>query len=412
MSEPERQPRVAFVTGDFLSPSVTFILSQVTGLIDRGFDVEVFCGPPTQTNVVHEDIIRYDLLEKTHCWPRRAGTALAHALKALPSLRRSGQSITPILRALTRPRGSLSVAALDAGRAATFLAEGSFDVIVAHFGNHGISAESLREIGVTSAHLAVFFHGADLTRYLYQAGRDVYDHLFERGDLMVPISERWRGRLIELGCPEDKIRVHRMGVDCSKIKYSERRPDGKVRILSATRLTEKKGLTYALQAMAKLKAQGRTFQYDIVGHGPLHAELKNQVRSLGVEREVTLHGWKTQADLFRLQESAHVALMPSVTAKDGDEEGIPVALMEASASGLAVVSTRHSGIPELVRDGESGYLVPEREAGALADALARLLDAPERILEFGSTGRRIVEEGFEINKLNDELADIIRELAA
>ena len=391
---------------------MTFIVNQVVGLIDRGFDVEVFCGPPTQTAVLHEEVLRYSLQDKAHVWPRRPRAALKHVLRQLPKIRRAGASLSPLLKAFVRSPTSPGAAAVTAGRAATVLAEPPYDAVVAHFGQHGNHMQILKDLGVSRAPLAVFFHGADMTRDLYRYGRSTYNHLFEHGDLMLPISDRWRKRLIELGCPEDKICVHRMGVDTSKIEFRKRVPEGVVRLISATRLTEKKGLRYALAAVAQLKSEDLPFHYDIVGDGPLWQELNSQVEQLGLEDSVTLHGWKTQAELFDIQRRAHICLMPSVTAKNGDEEGVPVALMEACAGGLAVISTRHSGIPELVTDGVSGYLVPERDTTALRQALQKLLREPSQIGEFGAAGRSRVEEEFEINALNDELAKRVDALAS
>ncbi len=117
-----------------------------------------------------------------------------------------------------------------------------------------------------------------------------------------------------------------------------------------------------------------------------------------------------QDEVAELLRDSHILLAPSVTAADGDQEGIPVALMEAMSLGMPVVSTYHSGIPELIQDGVSGFLVPEREVDALADRLQYLLEHPQRWPELGRAGRRAVEEHFNIDKLNDRLADIYQQL--
>ena len=97
----------------------------------------------------------------------------------------------------------------------------SYDIIHCHFGFHGNRAMLLREIGALNGKLVTTFHAADLTVMLNESGRDLYDHLFAKGDLFLPISHRWRERLIELGCEESKIQVHRMGIDCKRFTFRD-----------------------------------------------------------------------------------------------------------------------------------------------------------------------------------------------
>jgi len=252
------------------------------------------------------------------------------------------------------------------------------------------------------------FHGYDMTRHVRRFGVGVYHRLFDRGDLFLPISDHWRRRLIELGCPPDRIQVHHMGVDCSRFEPRlERVSDGKtVRLITIARLVEKKGVAYAIRAMRRLVDRGMNVEYDVVGGGPLSADLRALVDSLDLGQSVRMLGWQAEDEVRDLLKRADALVAPSVTAADGDQEGIPMVLMEAAAMGMPVVSTHHSGIGELVEDGVSGYLLPERDVAALADRLGELIGQPNRRLQFGQAGRRIVEEQFNIERLNDELAEI------
>ena len=114
--------------------------------------------------------------------------------------------------------------------------------------------------------------------------------------------------------------------------------------------------------------------------------------------------------MIKILESVHILLAPSVTSRDGDQEGIPVSLMEAMAMGLPIVSTQHSGIPELIENGVSGFLVPERDAGALYKKLKYLVDRPEMWSALGAQGIKCVEENYDINRLNDRLVHIFKNL--
>ncbi|WP_444677370.1 glycosyltransferase [Halomonas sp. E19] len=145
-----------------------------------------------------------------------------------------------------------------------------------------------------------------------------------------------------------------------------------------------------MQAVADVASQrpDLNFTYELIGDGPLWEQVAEQVRVLGMESRINLHGALPHDEVQRLLKDADIFLLPSVTASNGDQEGIPVALMEAMASGMPVLSTSHSGIPELVEEGVSGYLVPERDSQGLAAKLLDLLQHPKIRLAFGREGRK------------------------
>ncbi len=181
--------------------------------------------------------------------------------------------------------------------------------------------------------------------------------------------------------------------------------------MTIARLVEKKGVAYAIEAVARLVSSGKRITYDVIGgDGGLRRDLERLIEDLGVWAYVRLLGWKNHDEVLRLLQNAHILVAPSVTATNGDQEGIPNVIKEAMALGLPVISTLHSGIPELVEDGKSGFLVPERDVDSLADRLAYLIDHPERWPEMGQLGRKYVEEHYDINTLNDSLVEIYQRL--
>jgi colanic acid/amylovoran biosynthesis glycosyltransferase len=199
-----------------------------------------------------------------------------------------------------------------------------------------------------------------------------------------------------------------MGVDCKRLLFTPRQLDetNGVRLVSVGRLVEKKGFEYAIRAVANLLEFYPDIEYTIVGDGPLKERLQELVQKLHVSDVIHFVGQRKQEEVIDILARSHVLLAPSVTAEDGDQEGIPVTLMEAMAVGLPVLSTLHSGIPELVQDGVSGFLVPERDMDALSNRLAYLIEHPEIWPEIGLQGREFIEEHHNINKLNDRLVEI------
>jgi colanic acid/amylovoran biosynthesis glycosyltransferase len=401
--------RVAFFVGRFPALSETFVLNQVTGLIDRGCEVDIYPlhGPGESRH--HPDVARYRLLERVH--PQR--TFGARLLRAPGQILR-GLPRAPVacLRALDVFRLGRDAAYLRIfHQVAPLLERRPYDAAVCHFGSVAVSALRLKELGALTGKFVSVFHGHDLSQYLRIHGEGAYDRLFAGGDLFLPVSERWKRRLLELGCPAGRLAVHRMGIDPDRFSFRHRLPpeDGPVRLLSVGRLVEKKGFEFGIRAVAELlrREPARKLEYTILGYGPLRESLEATIHALGVQDVVRLGGSVTQDEVLAAMRAAHVLLAPSAMGCTGDEEGVPVVLMEAMATGLPVVSTSHSGIPELVQDGVSGRLVPERDVEAMVDALQSLLDQPESWSRLGHAGRRRVEADFNIHKLNDRLVELL-----
>jgi colanic acid/amylovoran biosynthesis glycosyltransferase len=286
-------------------------------------------------------------------------------------------------------------------------------VIHCHYGPIGLLGVALRELGLIQGQLVTSFYGYDVTRHPDHRGSRVYDRLFQQAELILALSSDMRERLIQLGCSENKCRVHHLGVDVSRFTYRTptigNRP---LKLISVARLVEKKGLANAISALAAVRDSGIPFEYQIVGGGPLAETLQAQVSALDLTQHVQLLGWRVQEEIAELLESADVFVAPSVRATDGDEEGTPTAIIEAMAMGLPVLSTVHSGIPEVVRDGQTGYLVPEHDVAALVDdRIQKLHDDRSLLLSMGRAGREVIESEFDVAKLNDELIQHYGEIA-
>jgi colanic acid/amylovoran biosynthesis glycosyltransferase len=266
----------------------------------------------------------------------------------------------------------------------------------------------LKSAGILRGPLFTTFYGYDVTRYVRQNGPRVYRALFAYADRILCLGRKMRDELIELQCDERKLEVHHLGVDLSRFGFSPRKPknNGAVEIVTPARLVEKKGLEYAIRAVAKLVAKYPLVQYRIAGDGPLRNHLQHVIDSLKLNSRIHLLGWQTQEQVVELLRNADILLAPSVTAADGDQEGTPTVLIEALAQGLPVITTEHSGIPEIVRDGESGFLVPERDIEALFERTSHLIDHPDLWEVLGRAGRLHVEKHFDINVLNDRLIDL------
>ena len=192
-----------------------------------------------------------------------------------------------------------------------------------------------------------------------------------------------------------KIRVIHVGIEPEQYA-SVPPPQGIPKLLCVAAHKPYKGLPYLIEACRILRDEGVLFHCDIVGHGPMRDELAAMIRERGLEEDVVLAGPRPQEEVARMMSEAALFVLPSIVAPDGQMEGIPVALMEALASGRAVVSTTLSGIPELVENGESGLLVAPADATAFADAIRTLLAERERARAMGMHGREKVRAEFDL----------------
>lgn len=169
-------------------------------------------------------------------------------------------------------------------------------------------------------------------------------------------------------------------------------------ILSVGQLKERKGLSFLIEACRSLQDRGIQFECRIIGEGPLRPALEAQIRQLGLDEMVKLYGALPHEAVIEQYKQATIFALPAIQGTDGDRDGIPNVILEALAMELPVISTRHSGVPEVVEDGVNGLLVPPEDAQALAGALEQLIRSPDTRQQFGRVGRQIVAERFDPEK--------------
>jgi glycosyltransferase involved in cell wall biosynthesis len=207
--------------------------------------------------------------------------------------------------------------------------------------------------------------------------------------------------------PESAAKIHRVynGVDLSRFAITDF-GSAPAAIISIGRLIEKKGFSDLISACALLRSGGRKFQCIIIGEGPLEESLRAQIAAEDLKQCVTLTGPQTQAEIAKRLTHATVFALPCTHEAGGGMDNLPTVIMEAMAAGLPVISTSLAGIPEMVEDGANGKLIPERDPAALAAALEKLLDDPERARRLGERGRQIAREKFSIETSARQLLEL------
>jgi len=287
------------------------------------------------------------------------------------------------------------------------------ELLHVYFGHTGMHLLPLLESSTRSFPVIVSFHGADAGVDMDKPGHlKAMRAVFHGADRILVRSESLARELRKLGCPGEKIRLSRTGIPLEQWPLVGREPaaDGEWRLVQACRLVEKKGLDMSLKMMAELRGRFPRLRLAILGEGPLRAELERLAGELGIGEAVEFAGFVDGERLRQEFARAHVFLQPSRTAADGNQEGVPNAMLEAMATGLPVAATRHGGIPEAVGDGISGVLVEENDWQSLAGRLGELLEDGQKWKQTGAAARAAVESGFSQQRQIAALEEIYFEI--
>ena len=360
--------RIAVVVKRFPVVSQTFVSDHVAGLQARGHEVTVFSS-----------IQGFG-----------AGGKLRRLLRVLGLLR----APLKVLRALRlgSPLGlrwSLLLASSDLAM------KDRFDICHAHFAGDGDSMAWLRAAGMLDCPLVVSVHGYDIMERRH-GEHPRYRFLFQHASAVIATTKFMAEATERLGCPRSRLQIMPSGIDIDRFEPRVRtwQPGAPLHLLSVGRLVEVKGIEYAIRAVALLRDTGMDVHYSVVGDGPLRDELEALVRQLGLTTDVTFHGAQPRENLLGYFARHHLFLFPSCTSSGGAQEAQGLVVVEAQASALPVVASRSGGIPEVMQDGRTGILIPEKNPDALAAAVRQLADRCEDWPAMGRAGRAWAEQNF------------------
>ena len=405
--------KIAFIVYEFPILSETFVLNQIAGLMERGCEVDIYAERCGNSDKVHFLVNKYNLLEHTYYFSELSENLLIRLIKGLGLIfnyalicpRQLWRSLYPFpLTDLTLSLWLLHTVIPKLNK--------NYDIIHCQFGTQSYRGLAFRQVNSPTAKLITTFRGHDISSFVQQKGQNVYHQLFRNGDFFLTNCDFFRHKAIAIGCPPDKIKVHRSGLDCDRFTYQPRSlpEEGSIQIVTTGRLVEKKGIEYVIRAVAKLVPTYPLLRYKIIGEGHLRSHFTQLIQEFELTENVELIGWCNEAEIVKILKQTHLFVAPSITATDGNQDAPINVLKEAMAIGLPVVSTYHGGIPELVEDGKSGFLVPEKDVAALAERLNYLIENPELWTAMGQAGREFVLKNYNLERLNNELIDIYRSL--
>ncbi len=291
----------------------------------------------------------------------------------------------------------ITIAPSESRRLLAEIQRSGASVLHVYFGHIGVHL--LPMLAACPIPVIVSFHGADA-----QVDMDRPKHadgtrrMISLAKLLLVRSESIAARLRELGCPAEKIRIHRTGIPLEQIAYRQRTTptDGAWKCLQACRLIEKKGLETTLRAFAEFHRAFPKATLTLAGEGPQLERVHTLAAELGISSQIQTPGFLSQEALGALMAESHLFLHPSELGKDGDQEGVPNSMLEAMAAGIPPLATLHGGIPEAVENGASGILVAERDFGSLAREMIALAGDAARYTAMSEAARERVAEQFDI----------------
>ncbi|MFL6240309.1 MAG: glycosyltransferase [Actinomycetes bacterium] len=383
---------MVYVLGAFPKVSETFISGEIAELRRRGVDVTVFSlrHPLEPGPAQPEDAAILDCT--TYLPVGRRGTLCMAAevmrLFAEHPGRATGTAWWALRRAMTAmSRGDLLRFA-QAAYISRRLPE-SAEHLHAHFAHGPATCAAMvsRLCGVPYSFTA---HARDIFEYADK--RSVRDKV-ATARVVIAISEHGGRRVVELAGDRhaDRVQIVPNGIDLTRFARRATEPTGPPRVLCVGRLVEKKGQDTLLRAIGMLADEGRMVQCELIGAGPLRAELERTVHWLGIGAHVSFRGSLDAIGVRAAYDAATVFALPCQTDSHGDQDGLPVSLVEAMAVGVPVISTGIAGIPELITDGVSGLLVEPHDARGLADAIARVIDEPALRRSLTHAARQVAE---------------------
>jgi glycosyltransferase involved in cell wall biosynthesis len=389
--------RLGYVVKRFPRYSETFVVTEILAHESAGWEVEIFSlRPPVDTHF-------QDSLSRLRAPVRYLPSEGLKAVDLWAALQRAIAVLPEATRALEEATGEDALTVHQALVLAREVRERRIDHLQAHFAT---SATAVARIAACAAEVPYSFtaHAKDIFHETVRP--DDLRKKLEQAAAVVTVSEFNVAHLrTTFGAAASRVRRIYNGLDLERFPYTEPRSRA-ARVVSVGRLVEKKGFDVLLDAAALLAARGAQFSVEIIGGGELEETLRRRVDELGLRDRVRLPGPRPQAEIAAAVAQAAAFAAPCVVGRDGNRDGLPTTLLEAMALGTPCVSTDVTGIPELVRDGETGLLVPQNDPAALAEALARLLDDAELRVALAARARRRIEVDFDARRNSERLRQL------
>lgn len=402
------KPKFAYMMSRFPKISETFVLYEILAIMEMGLQVEVYPLLKEHQKVVHSGVKKVQPFVHYHGY-FSGGILWSNVYFLLTApFKYISLLIYLITGSIKSPQHFSKTIILfpKIVRIAHKMRKQGIDHIHAHFATFPAAAAMIikRLTGIPYSFTA---HGSDI---------HVYKHRFRMRDKVInsdfvrSISNYNKNIIINASGSdvEDKIKVIHCGIDPEVFSSTpEKKIDQPLNFITIASYEEVKGHKYLIEACKKLADDKIDFHLHLIGDGPLRNTVAEQIKSLGLSEKITIHGSMPREEVAKKLQTSDIKILPSILTKRGDREGIPVAIMEAMAMGLPVISSKLSGIPELVGHDTTGILVTPQDSIGIYQALKKLSTDPDLRVEMGKAGQKKVFKEFDLNDNSAQLLDLL-----
>lgn len=399
--------KIIFVVPTFPATTETFIVNQITDLIDRGHQIKIVAFSENKNAVVHQRILDYDLLNKT-------------VYKTDPKISKIGRYVT-FLKFVISHRHEINFSKLISifsykknGKKAFnlrnytkykwLLDQGHFDIVHAHFGQKGTYMAEMRAFGfLKNTKLIVSFHGYDLIPSLLTEYKVKYDQLFREVDLVTVNSSYTENLLNKLSVGKE-VKILPVGLDTCKFRKRKKSRNGNFRLLFVGRLIDLKAPNLSVEIVNLLVSRGhKNIRLSIIGEGKLRHTLEQLIKKYSLEEFVELKGACSQEEIIKVMEHSDALLLPGIHDQTGRAETQGLVIQEAQAMELPVVVSDAGGMKHGLIDGETGFVVKEKDIISFSDKIEFLIKNDAQREEMGKRGRAFVVEKYDSKVLGEQL---------
>lgn len=395
-------PRIAYVLKVYPRTSQTFVLSEILAHERAGLEMDIYSLRRTDDTRFHA------ALAQVQSPVFQVARARSNASMALESLREHAQHLPKLWEVVQNSRANAEDL-LQAAALSRAIVDRGIIHMHAHFGTVATVVARLASkiTGISysfTAHAKDIFHENVIENVLRKKLAD--------SSGVITVSQfnvnYLKDKYVEAA---EGVKLIYNGLDLNEFEFE---PDGDrpPLVLGVGRLVEKKGFSYLVDASALMRSKGIPFRCEIVGGGELESDLQEQIENLDLSECVKLCGPMSQSDVKLKIRQARLLAAPCVHAQNDDRDGLPTILLEAMALGTPCISTPVTGIPEVLKPGDTGLMVAERDAVALAEACERLLTEQQLCSELARNGRRLIEERFDIDKNTEEIRSFFSSMTA
>jgi glycosyltransferase involved in cell wall biosynthesis len=386
-------PRIAYVLKVYPRTSQTFVLSEILAHERAGLEMDIFSLRRTDDTRFHA------ALAQVQSPVFQVARARSNATMALQALREHAQHLPRLWEVVQHSKANAEDL-LQAAALSRAIVDRGIIHMHAHFGTVATVVARLASkiTGISysfTAHAKDIFHENVVEEVLRNKLADSSGVITVSQFNVKYLKEKYAGAA-------EGVKLIYNGLDLNDFRFE---PDGDrpPLVLGVGRLVEKKGFSYLIDASALMRSRGIPFRCEIVGGGELESDLQKQIEDLDLSDCMKLCGPMSQSDVKQKIRQARLLAAPCVHAENNDRDGLPTILLEAMALGTPCISTPVTGIPEVLRHDETGLMVAERDAHALADACEQLLSDQQLCSELTRNGRCLIEERFDIDKNTAEI---------